>query len=83
MRPSKAALWKAIRGFCLECMGGSKAEIEKCTAPNCPLYPWRLGAGNSTYKSGRKSTGRPFLKLTNRAAESISGAKNGSLEARQ
>jgi hypothetical protein len=75
MRPSKAALWKAIRSFCIECMGGSKAEIERCTAPKCPLYPWRLGAGNSIYKSGRKPTGRPFRKPTDRETESVSGGK--------
>ena len=79
MRPSKAVLWKAIRVFCIECMGGSTAEIERCTAPKCPLYLWRLGAGHSIYKSGRKPTGRPFLKLTDRAAESISETKNASL----
>ena len=78
-RPSKKALWKAIDQFCVECMGGSKAEIKKCTAPTCPLYPWRLGADNSVYKTGRKATGKPFKKQTAHAAEGVSGAKNGSL----
>lgn len=79
MRPSKAALWKAIRSFCIQCMGGSTAEIEKCTAPNCPLYPWRLGAGNPVYKSGRKATGKPFKKQTGQATERILRANNETL----
>lgn len=34
---------EAIRKFCLECMGGSAHEVRLCTAPNCPLYRYRLG----------------------------------------
>ena len=33
----------AIRRFCLECMGFVKGEVEGCTAPLCPLYPFRTG----------------------------------------
>ena len=32
----------AIRLTCLECMGGSKIEIENCTA-ECALHPFRKG----------------------------------------
>lgn len=35
---------EAIRNFCLECMGYQQAEIRRCTATECWLYPWRLGA---------------------------------------
>lgn len=39
---------KAIRAFCVECMGGSSQEVKNCTsAPGsrypCPLYPFRQG----------------------------------------
>jgi hypothetical protein len=49
---------EAIRLFCLECVGYTKhrsnltgsvakrvasAEVTKCTDPECPLYPYRLG----------------------------------------
>lgn len=34
---------KAIRLFCRECMGYKIDEIEKCTAPLCPLFPYRMG----------------------------------------
>jgi hypothetical protein len=32
---------KAIRYFCYECMGWQKSEVRNCTAPNCPLFPYR------------------------------------------
>lgn len=34
----------AIRNHCLECCGYESAEVVRCTAPACWLYPYRLGA---------------------------------------
>ena len=34
---------KAIKCFCIECMGGQAREVKDCTAPNCPLYAFRMG----------------------------------------
>jgi hypothetical protein len=34
---------KAIRTFCMECMMWKQAEIPRCTAPLCPLFPFRMG----------------------------------------
>ena len=36
---------KAIRLFCLECLGGSPSEVKGCTDNICPLWPYRLGRG--------------------------------------
>lgn len=33
----------AIRAFCLECVGYEAAEVNRCTAPACPLYEYREG----------------------------------------
>jgi hypothetical protein len=33
----------AVRLFCLDCMGGSRDEVAACTAPDCFLFPFRLG----------------------------------------
>ena len=33
----------AIRLFCLECMGGNAAEVRRCTAIACFLWPYRTG----------------------------------------
>ncbi len=41
---------KAIRLFCIECMGYSLPDIPKCTAPLCPLHPYRMGNAHT----GRK-----------------------------
>jgi len=34
---------KAIRAFCVHCMGFQTHEVSKCTAMNCPLFPYRMG----------------------------------------
>lgn len=38
---------RAIRKFCVECMGFSVYEIPRCTSPLCPLYPFRMGKNPS------------------------------------
>jgi len=37
----------AIRPFCAECMGseGLPDSVRSCTAPACPLFPYRPGGG--------------------------------------
>lgn len=34
---------RAIRKHCLECVGWSYETVKACTAPTCPLFPYRLG----------------------------------------
>lgn len=50
---------KAIRVYCLDCVGGVPSEVRKCTGPLligqegiCALHPYRFGKGR---KSGVKS----------------------------
>ena len=31
----------AIKQFCRECVGFEKNEVRNCSAPLCPLYPFR------------------------------------------
>jgi hypothetical protein len=38
---------RAIRKFCIECMGHQIIEVPKCTAPFCPLFPFRMGDSHS------------------------------------
>jgi hypothetical protein len=33
---------KAIRAFCLECLGYMPSEVRLCTSPDCPLYEFRV-----------------------------------------
>jgi hypothetical protein len=34
---------EAIKAFCVECMGHQPQLVKECTAPDCPLYGFRLG----------------------------------------
>jgi hypothetical protein len=34
---------KAIRAKCLDCCCYQEAEVRRCTAINCPLWPFRMG----------------------------------------
>jgi hypothetical protein len=34
---------RAIRAKCLDCCGGNAAEVRKCTAVGCALWPFRMG----------------------------------------
>lgn len=34
----------AIRGFCLNCQGGSMSGVRNCTAVHCVLFPFRMGS---------------------------------------
>ena len=34
---------KAIQAFCVECMGNQPQYVKGCTAPDCPLFAFRLG----------------------------------------
>jgi hypothetical protein len=33
---------RAIRAKCLDCSGGNAAEVRKCTAVGCALWPFRM-----------------------------------------
>lgn len=37
-KTSRAA---AVKLFCIECMGGVRADVRSCTATTCALYPHR------------------------------------------
>jgi len=34
---------KAIKQYCYECSGESKAEVKRCSSETCPLKPFRFG----------------------------------------
>lgn len=47
---------KAIRANCLDCCGGSEAEVRKCVLTACPLWPLRMGK-NVYHASARLDRG--------------------------
>ena len=52
---------KAIRYFCLECLGESPEEVKNCTCPDCPLYPFRFG--KNPYRKKKTITKEHLRKL--------------------
>jgi hypothetical protein len=54
---------RAIRYLCIECMNFQTTEVEKCTSPLCPLYPYRRG--KNTALSGKRKNN---IKLTHQQA---------------
>ena len=52
----------AIRTFCIECMGFQIFEVPKCTAPLCPLYPFRMGDAHQMGEEQRKAVGEAARK---------------------
>lgn len=42
-KPLRLAPLKAIRAKCIDCCAGSVAEVAKCEATGCSLWPYRNG----------------------------------------
>lgn len=45
---------KAIRAKCIDCMCGNKAEVKRCPAIKCPLYPYRNGREDKKFYETNK-----------------------------
>jgi hypothetical protein len=58
---------KAVRAFCLECCGGSTAEVKNCPRTVCPLYPFRFG--KNPYRQRREMTEDEKRVLSDRLRE--------------
>ena len=46
---------KAIRANCVDCSGGSPAEVRLCVIPDCPLYCYRFGKRPKTVQKANES----------------------------
>ncbi len=44
MFPEETAVARAVRRFCLDCLGGRTDFVRECAEETCPLHPWRLPA---------------------------------------
>jgi hypothetical protein len=49
---SPVPLLKVIREKCRDCCAGSTAEVAKCTATGCPLWPYRMGTNPFSTRTG-------------------------------
>lgn len=63
---------KAIRAFCLECMGGSRKEVAGCESRGCPLRPYRFGKNPARAGIG----GRPGPKDKGQKLKAVASAPN-------
>lgn len=43
---------KAMRAFCVDCMGNQFAEIRRCTSVGCSLWPYRMGKNPISNRKG-------------------------------
>lgn len=41
---SRISRGNAIRAKCLDCAGGSPAEVRRCEVGSCALWPFRMGS---------------------------------------
>jgi len=58
---------KAIRANCLDCSGGSPAEVKLCGITDCPLRPYRLG--RNPFRQERVLTSEQRVAATERFAK--------------
>jgi hypothetical protein len=40
----KRPILDAVRQNCIECCAGNQAEVRRCRAIACPMWPYRMGA---------------------------------------
>jgi len=53
---------KIFRKFCLDCMGGSPADVRECPTETCECYPYRMGK-NPALKGKRKASEKGIAAL--------------------
>ena len=51
MRDELKRLKKAVRDKCLECSGGTAAEVALCELEDCPLFPFRMELWPSLFET--------------------------------
>ncbi len=49
---------KAMRAFCVDCHGGNRAEVRRCTSVGCALWPYRMGTNPFTNRKGPSGQGQ-------------------------
>ena len=53
---AKRPLLKVIREKCIDCSGGSLAEVRRCPVTKCALWPYRAGTDPFARPRGRGAT---------------------------
>ena len=55
MPAEKQTRKQAIKAKCLDCSGGIRAEIRRCPATSCPLWPFRMGTEQRSTGTGAEA----------------------------
>ena len=58
---------KAIRMKCIDCSGGRRSEVERCTVRDCALYPFRMG--RNPFRAVRELTDEQKAEMAERLAK--------------
>lgn len=58
---------KAIKAYCLNCVGGQRAEVDLCPCVNCELYAFRTGV--NPYRKKREINEDTKVALQNNLKE--------------
>ena len=66
---------KAIREFCLNCVGGVSSEVKLCPSTKCALHPFRFG--KNPYRAKREMTEEQRNAAVIRLAEARQKRKDG------
>lgn len=56
--PDAQVGFKAIRAKCMDCCGENAAEVRKCTATGCALWPLRMGEQPKGMREAKGLKGR-------------------------
>jgi hypothetical protein len=59
---------QAIRAKCIDCSGGSLAEVRDCWAKDCDLYPYRMGKSGRTMSDEQKAAAAARLRSSHENA---------------
>ncbi|MCV3764050.1 hypothetical protein [Rhizobium sp. TRM95796] len=76
---------KAIRSKCLDCSGANAAEIRKCTAFKCALWPMRMGGNpfHASSASAKREAANCATSNENGPAEAATSPDHGSNNSKQ
>jgi hypothetical protein len=75
------AVLKAVRRKCLDCSGGSHAEVAHCLVCQCPLFPFRFGKNPwrpPASEAQRQASRRNVATLVNPVKITGSGETDGT-----
>jgi hypothetical protein len=71
VEPGGAGNGRVVRAKCLDCCCYQEAEIRKCTALACALWPYRMGTNPFTNRKGNPRVFAPVERGANLEVEEI------------